>query len=571
MAKLPVYNEPQTQVQGISGGMRQQTKSSQSEMLGLAGQAAQIGLQAKEQADTLRTEDAVNQLRAKQQEFTGWVRNIQGKNAFDPEKFGGEQGQSLEQVAAAWMDGAGQEIDKTLSNDNQKQMFQRAHARLKLEFNGHVNDHLNRQVQVVADDTFKSTVAAETQQMAIGSIRPDGRLDWDSIAQSLGRLRSASQVYANQAGLDAKNVETEVLSVGHAQVLDALLKRNNTQGAQVYFDTNKAQMSPKVVQVMEGRIQEHALANDVQVQAQALDASGLGLEERLAKVDMLSKGNPVLQHALRTEVVQRFGLQEKAIAKAQDETIGRLMDMRFPTMGTQPVSLSGIMRTKEWASITPQDRRKLLENWESEAKERAGKKVDDGTELARYGVYKDVMDRPVILRDMSDAQIIGRYGKLLGTDLTKKLLDQKRIIEKDGEPKIDPESFKDIAGGNGIPVNSTKDVDKKLVVKLRDRAEQAILEAERAQGGKPLKREEKAEIIKGLTRTVSLETYRSNWWNKTEEKRLFEIDNPAEVDAAMVADPKVFADLLGEFEKAGVVPTKERLRNAYLIKYSKGK
>jgi len=70
---------------------------------------------------------------------------------------------------------------------------------------------------------------------------------------------------------------------------------------------------------------------------------------------------------------------------------------------------------------------------------------------------------------------------------------------------------------------------------------------------------------------VSLETFRANWWNKTEQKRLFEVGSPEEIDASIVADPEKFQGLLDEFEKAGVLPTKERLRNAYLLKYSEGK
>jgi len=130
--RIPVYDQPQVQAQGIPGGLQGMTESNAAKVIGIAGQAAQIGFQYKEQADQLRTEDAVNQLRAKQQEYTGWIREMRGKSAFDPEKFGGQQGQSLDQVASEWMGKAGDEISGTLSNGRQKDMFKQAQARLQL-------------------------------------------------------------------------------------------------------------------------------------------------------------------------------------------------------------------------------------------------------------------------------------------------------------------------------------------------------------------------------------------------------------------------------------------------------
>lgn len=557
MPRIPAY-QPRVQAQATPGG-----KISPNAPAGAFGeglgqglqQASNIAQQAIDEVYQTRYTDAMNKVFATDEELSSQAKALQGDQFLQvgPKKF-------LDDRTARV-----QEIVKDLPEYVKARVLQSA-ERSGISFKSNLDSHLSGAHEVVLNTNY------ETALNGVNTYSASHPTDQKGIDARLGLTLDAMEPLLKRMEQPARAEKIRSLM---AEVLinqtTGLLNANNPTGAKEFFDKNAEAMSASVhFSKIKSMVTSSSDAQWVQDNAQGIAGSGMDLAQQLETVDTLAKDNPDQLKALRAEVTHRFNQNEAAQAKAQDETKGRLMDMRFPTLpGSKAVSLPGIMKSPEWASITPQMRRGLLESWESEEKERAGGgKVDEGTELARYGVYLDIMDRPVILRDMSDAQIIGRYGRLLGDSLTKKILDQKRTIEKEGDPKIDPDSFKEIARTNGLKVDSTKPNDKAIVGKLRDRAEEAIIEAEKAQGGKKLDRKAKEEIIRNLTRNVSLETYRSNWWNKKEEKRLFEIDNPAAIDASMVADPEKFQGLLDEFEKAGVFPTKERLRNAYLLKYS---
>jgi len=560
MPRIPAY-QPRVQAQATPGGKLSTNAPAGAFGEGLgqglqqaSNQVGAIAQQAIEEVNQTRYTEAMTKVFATDEELDTQAKALQGDKFLQvgPKKF-------LDDRTARV-----QEIVKDLPEHLKTRVLQ-ASDRAGISFKSNLDNHLLGQTEYV-----KKTNGAAAEQAAYtyAESHPE---DQAGIESRLGlALAAADTLNAGMAPEARSQASRSMLANVLVRQTAGMLKGNPT-GAKEFFDKNAEAMSASVhFQGLKAMVNHSSDAQWVQDNAQGIAGSGMDLAQQMETVDTLAKDNPERLTALRAEVTQRFNLNKAAQAKAQDETIGRLMDMRFPTLpGSKAVGLPGIMKSPEWASITPQDRRKLLESWEAEAKERAdGGKVDEGTELARYGVYLDIMDRPVILRDMSDAQIIGRYGRLLGDSLTKKILDQKRTIEKEGDPKIDPDSFKEIARTNGLKVDSTKPNDKAIVGKLRDRAEEAIIEAEKAQGGKKLDRKAKEEILRNLTRNVSLETYRSNWWNKTEEKRLFEIENPAEIDASMVANPERFHELLGEFEKAGVLPTKERLRNAYLLNYS---
>jgi len=488
-------------------------------LAGAAGAISELQKQGKAEGDALRVEDAVNQLRAKQQEYTGWVRNLQGRNALDPEKFGGQQGQNLEEVAQGWMAGAADEILQTLTNEDQKKKFKWAKDRLQLEFGGHVQDHLNHQVGVVAKDTFASTLSTETQQLAIGAVKADGRLDGDTIAQSLGRIMAASQSYANSTGLDAKAIETEALSSGHAVVLDALLKRNNTQGAQVYFDTYKGQMEKQVISAMETKIQQATLANGVQTQADRIASLGIPLDRQEEEAAKAFKGNAEGLQALRAELEHRFNIKKTAQSVAQQETFGKLWDMRFPTLpGQQAVSMPQVMRSPEWAALNGTQRNELRAQWDSYSKRNEN---DPAVQVARFATYMRILDDPESLVKMSDSQISSYMGTL-GPEYTNKLMEMKRkaagSLYELNKATLNDLPFKDIVGEYGIKVKGSLTQDHLATLgAIRDKALDAIREEQKAVG-KSLLPDRKEEILRSL-----LVKTKTSWFGK--DQHVFQADS----------------------------------------------
>ena len=107
MPRIPVYDSPQVQAQGVQGGMQQLTRSTNAEALGLAGQAVQIVLQAKEQAYTLRAEDAFNKLQEQKTQLWGDASQKLGENALNVhDEYTKRYDQKVQEIAGTMGTGA---------------------------------------------------------------------------------------------------------------------------------------------------------------------------------------------------------------------------------------------------------------------------------------------------------------------------------------------------------------------------------------------------------------------------------------------------------------------------------
>ena len=140
MPRIPVYDSPQVQAQGVQNGMQQLTRSTNAEALGLAGQAVQIGLQAKEQADTLRAEDAFNKLQEQKTQLWGDASQKLGENARNVhDEYTKRYDQKVQEIAGTMGTGAAFK-------------FQQAAARGRLAFSAELEHHQIQQSEAVAQN-----------------------------------------------------------------------------------------------------------------------------------------------------------------------------------------------------------------------------------------------------------------------------------------------------------------------------------------------------------------------------------------------------------------------------------
>lgn len=131
-------------------------------------QAAHIALQAKEQHDALRAEDAATKLRQKQIDMTfgkdGFV-NLKGGDAVNRpllKDFGG----AFDQSAAA--------LAGTLDNDYQRQLFQRRAQISGMQMREDIVKHVAHQSDVYAQTAFKSKLDVESRMAGLRWSQPDG-------------------------------------------------------------------------------------------------------------------------------------------------------------------------------------------------------------------------------------------------------------------------------------------------------------------------------------------------------------------------------------------------------------
>ncbi|WP_243320427.1 hypothetical protein [Geothrix sp. SG200] len=486
---------------------------------GVVGQGLQHAAegfgQIIQEAGTIKGEGALTKLREKQQEYTQWVQTLNGEKAFDPEAYGGAPGKSLHETALGRFDAAVTETGMGLSG-HALEVYRTGAARFRLEFGGHVQQHETRESAVVAKDTYTGVSAVEDQNITQNGLSQDGRIQFDTINQSVARKVHAAQQLSDWLGEgpDMRQArQLEAKSSAYSIVLEGLLQRNNTQGAQVFFDAHRDSLDRRVVIVMEGKIQQAALANDVQTKADEIEARGLTLDQQDAMAREAFKGNVDGQKALQSELEHRFSVKRTAQTAAIQEVTGKLWDMRFPTLPNQRSrSMPDIMRTPEWSALNGTERNELRVQWESYSKRNES---DPATRVAKFATFMDILDNPASLISLSDFQIASMTGTL-GADYTMKLMEMKRKAAGDLETlkanTLNDIPFRDIAGEYGLKTKGAlAQEDLAKLGSLRDQALDAIRYEQQATG-KVLGPERKEEILRKLL--VSVVTKPENAFQK---------------------------------------------------------
>jgi len=521
MVRIPIPNS-NVQAQGTPGGLMNPNVPAaafgQALGEGLMG-VAHAAEQVQHQADVLRVEEAASQLRERQLKITGWVQGLRGKQALDPSQFGGQAGQDLGAVARVQLDEASQEIGAGLANDRQRAMFDQASRRFNLELQAQAQHHVQQQTGVVAEDTYKGALAVEDQAVSQNALTPDGRLQAASIAQSLARKVHAAEQVSYFLGEPEDMRKMRVLqaqSGTHAIVLDALLKANNAQGAQAYFDVHRDQMDPKLTSVMEGRINDNIMAGQVQTQADRIEALGLPIDKQDAEARKAMAGKPDGLKALQAELEHRWTIQQTATNAATREVTGKLWDMRFPTLpGQQAQGLPAIMRTQEWAALNGTQRNELRSQWEAYAKRNEN---DPSVVVERSLAYFNVINDPNFTK-LTDNQIKALQGKL-GPQLTVQVMKDLQEI------RTNPGRVQEVQVDNQLLESTGREMGLVKGPKLTDEEKanlgKVAVQLKMLQQGTGQKwtYENQKLMLRQLMTPIVTSTH---WWRSDEKAPLFEV------------------------------------------------
>ena len=567
--------------QVVRGGLMEPVAGADAFGAGL-GRALNETAQVMAQADTLRVEDAANQMRAKQQELAVKVQGLRGKAAFEPQQFGGQEGDDLLKTAGGWFDTAAEEVKKGLSR-RQAAMFDQAAQRFRLEFTGHVQGHLGREIVTVARNTRDDLYNAEGQQLALGAIRPDGRLDGDTIAQSMARIEAGARTYAQFAGEDPAAEVLAAKSMAHGVVLAGLMKPGmNPAMAQTYFDLHKKEMDPKAILNLEGKVAAFALEGRA-------DAA---VEQTWMEAGPKTDREPASLDQLRTKLKEKLGDDPAALKLAMASLKERASERDYSIRQRESAVFGGL-----WKRVLAGESLKALKaspeyrdglDGDTQAKfitevERFRDRGGEGNNMAQFAEFWAYATNPERLAGMSDAEVFALAPRL-GPALTKQLLTRKQGLGRGDaevmEATVDADLFNHLARQNGLVVDKPSEAEKAVLGELKYRVEQTI-DLEQQRLGKKLSRQEKEGIVSKLLLQVPIVSERSRmnparWFgdkNSVEFKRLFTAtaEDLQQLDASIVADEQVIYGLLNDFAEAGVLPTKERLREAYIRKMQPGK
>ena len=535
MPRIPIYNEPQVQAQGVQGGMQPQMKSNAAEAVGLAGQAAQIGLQAKEQSDTLRAEDAFNKLQEQKTQLWGDASQKLGENGLNVhDEYTKQYDQKVQEIVGTM--GAGAAFK-----------FQQAAARGRLAFSAELEHHQIQQSEALARNVVEMGHKQDIDEAGT-TVLPD------VAAQRANHTAFLAGVEADRQGLKddpAKGVMARqefiksMTSKVHLSYLAGALDRNPAE-AENYLNQHQNEM----------------LGADYHTAKEHIDvANAFSLGQSVAQENVEpftgdeDKKDGIPESAILGNIMQDARLQKnpkamsQAIAVAKELIATQRADWKEQAnrhiaavydvsnqKGPGAALRSREMRILQAVDPIEADAAKNHLLGEIDAS-RARSESDPMAQVARYATYQKFLDDPAKLINMSDSQIVACTGSL-GPQLAKDLLKAKRTaagnLDSLKANTLNDLPFKDIAAEYGLKVKGTMTrQDNAKLGLLRDKVLEAV-RAEQVASGKPMGVDRKKEILRNQLTNVSVN--QPGWWlglmDGTTEKPLFQVENFMDLKAS---------------------------------------
>ena len=298
MPRVPMPDGPMAQPNGpiqgrlvapeISPYAARQAEAMGNALQGAGGEMAKIATDMQQQANALRTTDALNQLKEtalglQHDKDTGFL-SVKGKDTFDR-----PDGRSLTDVYGEQLSSRANEIAASLGNDAQRALFQRHAGEMMASFKGQVMAHEAQEYK-----GYQLSVAEGVQATALRDIG----LNWrnpDAVDAAVLRIKSEVYRQAQLAGKSAEWQEAQarkMASNGHKVALLAALDQNDASYADAYLKKYSGQMDADDILAVRGHITK---AVDTQEGMAAASAVMGRMQPRVAPTDMDKMVNITVQ------------------------------------------------------------------------------------------------------------------------------------------------------------------------------------------------------------------------------------------------------------------------------------
>lgn len=308
--------------------------------LGTAGhEAAVASMREKERYDATRTEDAFNQLRAKQLDLTAGQ-----ENGFTNLKGGDAVNKPVLKDWSQKFDEQTEQIASTLTDERQKERFRLRAGVARAEYTGDIMKHVAHQGDVYAQNVYKGTVDLETR---------NAMTNWDdpqAIGLSIERIDNAVKQEASRAGWSPESLAAarmHQVSGLHASVIAQALQNGETTYAQKYFETNKESIDPAVVKTL-GHEVENGVQKELAVGYQTQFLSSRDDTKGLSALDARVSTDPNLDDQRRNVLVgqirSRMDVLEIRQAREEDK---RMRTIQRGIDGVNKLTLAGYEPTAE--------------------------------------------------------------------------------------------------------------------------------------------------------------------------------------------------------------------------------
>ena len=505
-------------------------------------------LQAIEEANTLRAEDAYNRLRQKQIDLAyGEERGafrVEGANVLDR-----KSKMSFADEYIAEFDKAGSEIAATLTNDEQRKRFNHRAQASRLEFGAQLQRHQAEQVDRWRTGVMRDTVETETR------VAMKNPYDVEAIGASVERVRLAVGAEAARNGIPADEAIAKAVGGIHAGVIATALNDDKLDYARQYLKEFGDEIDPKDRMTMTAKLD--ARDKEVRVMAAAEEAFVYHSDNLVSGESLIRakfKDDPKAAHAALVLYEDRSRVMRAEEKRVADEHENGVLDQL--TAGTP---WSKVMKSEDWKNMDSKDRFRLFTAYQAQ-KKAAASGGNAAAKESRDEMFNSLYADDDGIARMSKAEIGTLRAKGLTQTQVGQLMRRKDALAKGAEDvKVDTDQLNAAMAREGI---GEKDKQTRGMIKS---AVEAEIYAEQKARGKQLSREEKDKIINRQFLEVDSHWKRSGGLlggqEGTDKKRYFEVGKKESI----VVPKKERESIIGILKSKGIRSwTEDDVRELYL-------
>lgn len=556
MPKVPGF-ERQVQQTGVNVGRVQSTapieafgggqavSRSVQQMKEVGAAASELFQKAKERGDTAKLFGAREELDKIFEEKRQEVQQTSGENAIGlPEQVNPDIDKRIE------------EIQKNLSNDDQRAAFEEEVRRARKTFNKGLNDHTNRE--------FNKVFTAKTEAILSTNYKNsvDNFNDPEEVKTIIQDSKDKYSFYAEMNGIPKEQRDAKLAAIesdSHIGVIQRLADGGADLKAKEYYDKNKKVIDPTKRATVEKVIEETSYRGEAQRQTQEI-ISSMGLsEEALGKARQIK--DPKIQDDVVRRIKDRISEKKQIDSLREEKTFQDLFD----TLTRNGGNLDSLPASK--VNGLPAN---LTRSLEARAKElKAGIPVN--TDLETYYTLEQLASVPESRGKFMQLNLLDFRAKGKLNDSDFKFFSKMQADMR--ENKLDPKKMDGLQSKNSIindnltllgidlDKNASEDSIKKRN-QFRRAVDQVVVQRQEATG-KKVSNEELRDIVDKLSTKVI--TDRGFLWNV--EKPAFEL-SPAEIIKVEYDDVPEGerTKIVNALNRRGKPVTNEKVRDMYRTK-----
>jgi hypothetical protein len=347
-----VATQPNAQFQGPSGPQAGAIAAEQQGQMGKALSSAgdamvKIALAEAEKADTIRVEDAANQLDKIKVDRQIQALSLTGRAALER-----PDNKSLMDEESEALAKASDEITKGLGNDNQRAVFSRYAGRLTNQYRGQLGSHVLQQSKQFEADSAADK--ANTAYKTAGMLYADPL----EVANARAKIQGVIDQTISMKGLDRtkdkemiSEIHSKLLTPLHTAVLDGFMtKSKDPLAAKAYYEQHSTEMSLQAKANFNDAITQSVAELKGTGKTQELVAAagdGWSLKEIDGKLAEQFKNSPTELKFARSELKYQAALRDDAKRELENKQYG-------------PVNILLGDALNAGKSIGKQDREKVL-------------------------------------------------------------------------------------------------------------------------------------------------------------------------------------------------------------------